>query len=311
MLLLMRCLAALVLFGCSVCAQPRFEVASVKPAAPDAPPGSMNGGPLGPGPFNQGEHNPDRIRWTNVRLIRAIQVAYDFPAADISGPDWLDSQGYDIVAAVPAGTSEHDFRLMLQNLLAERFGLTVHRGTRQVSGFALEVAKGGPKLTPSRDPTALATAVAATAIDADSKPSPSREQALQYMATRPAAFNAMVSIDENGYPMPRPGSPTFLPGAGFSVTIVVNGRNRSSALNMPMPEIARFLGNLAGGPAEDHTGLSGKYDLHLEYVADPAADPGPTVADAVQQQLGLKLVSQKIPVTTLFIDHVEKTPAGN
>lgn len=307
MLVSMNRLAAFALMACGLSAQPRFEVASVKPSAPNAPPGSMNGGPLGPGPFNQGEHNPDRIRWTNVRLLRVIQVAYDFPVADISGPDWLASQGYDILATVPTATSEGDFRLMLQNLLAERFKLIVHRGTRQVSGFALEVAKGGPKITPSKGAAALATAVA----DSDSKPSPAREQALQYMATRTPAFNALVSIDENGYPMPRPGNPTFPPGAGFSVTIVVNGRNRSTALNMPMPEVAKFLGNLAGGPAEDHTGLSGKYDVHLEYVADPTADPGPTVADAVEQQLGLKLTPLKIPVSTLFIDHAEKIPVEN
>lgn len=308
MLWLMRFLACVALLAGALCAQPRFEVASVKPAAPDAPPGSMNGGPLPAGPFNQDAHNPDRIHWTNVRLIRAIQVAYDVSAVDnISGPDWLSSQGYDIVAAVPAGTSESDFRLMLQNLLAERFKLAVHRGTRQVSGYALEIAKGGPKISPSKDPAAIAAAP----VEDDSKPSPKREEALRYMATRTAAFNAMIAIDSNGFPMPRPGNPTFHPGSAFSVTIVVDGRNRSTAMNMTMRGIAAFLGSLAGGPAEDHTGLSGAYDAHLEYVADPKGDPGPTVADAVEQQLGLKLTPRKIPVETLFIDHAEKIPVDN
>jgi hypothetical protein len=71
-------------FAQSPGAEPRFEVASVKVARPDAPPGSMDGGPLPVGPFNRADHNPERISRSNVRLIRVIQVAYDFPADRIS-----------------------------------------------------------------------------------------------------------------------------------------------------------------------------------------------------------------------------------
>lgn len=299
-------------------AQPRFEVASVKPAPPDAVAASMNGGPLPAGPFNQGEHNPDRIAWSNTRLIRMIQVAYDFPLDNISGPEWLNTTGYDIVASVPPGASVSDFRLMLQNLLAERFKLAVHRGTKEVSGYVLEIAKRGPKIAKSPD---AATRVAA-AFDDDAKPNPKRDEALQYMATRTAAFNALVAIDENGFPAPRAGNPYYPPGAAFEVTIVVNGRYRSTKLNAPIPEIAAFLGRLAGAPAEDRTGLTGNYDMHLEFVPDPApgtpapdpavaAEPGPGVLDAVQQQLGLKLTPGKVPVETLVVDHAERVPAEN
>ena len=114
--------------------QPRFEVASVKPGPPDGI-GSMNGGPLPAGPFNQTNHDPGRITWTNVRLGRVIQVAFDLPIDRISGPDWLFEDVVTIVATVPAGTSVGDFRLMVQSLLAERFKLKVHRETRQVSGL--------------------------------------------------------------------------------------------------------------------------------------------------------------------------------
>jgi uncharacterized protein (TIGR03435 family) len=290
----------------SASAQPRFEVTSVKPASPDAELSSMNGGPLPRGPFNQSGTNPDRITWANVRLIRALQVAYDFFGDRISGPDWLAGDGYDIAATMPANTSVDDFKQMLQNLLAERFKLAVHRSTKDISGYVLEIGKTGAKIMQSPAIPKEET------VPDDGKPNLKREAALQYMATRAEAFNALVSIDENGFPVPRPGNPMYGPGAGFAVTIVVNGRFRATALNQPMSGVADFLGNILGSPVQDQTGLTGKYDLRIEFVPpSPDADPGPDIRDAVQQQLGLRLVSKKIPVDILVIDHAEKVPTGN
>jgi uncharacterized protein (TIGR03435 family) len=320
------CSAGLVIFSAAVgfaqspVAQPKFEVASVKPAPPDAVLASMNGGPMDRGPYNQSGDNPTRITWTNARLSRMIQVAYDFPSDRITAPDWLGDVGYDVVATVPAGTTVADFRRMVQNLLAERFKLTVHRGTKEISGYAVEVAKNGLKIKESIK--APKDAALTAAIDDETKPSARREAALQYMATRTEAFNALVSIDQNGFPIPRPGNPMNPPGAGFQTTIAVNGRYRMTALNMPMAKIAEFLGNAAGMPGEDHTGLTGIYDVYLEYVPRStgdapapspavAADPGPDVLDAVQEQLGLKLTPKKVPVETLVIDHAEKVPSEN
>ena len=283
-------------------AQPRFEVASVKPGPPDGI-GSMNGGPLPVGPFNQTNHDPGRITWTNVRLGRVIQVAFDFPIDRISGPDWLFDDVVTIVATVPAGTSVGDFRLMVQNLLAERFKLTVHRQTKQVSGYALEVAKNGPKLKESRkDPIKESKG--------DAKSEGRRDEVCR-------GCNNIVIQDESGFPAPRPGNPMFLPGAGFSATIAVNGKNRASVLNGGAKAIADYLGNAIGSPVEDRTGLTGIYDVHLEFVPDApnatgaATEPGTDIFDAVQSQLELKLVATKVPVETLVIDHVEKVPTEN
>jgi uncharacterized protein (TIGR03435 family) len=289
-------------------AQPKFEVASVKQASPDAVLSSMNGGPMPRGLFNNSGANTGRITWINVVLIRVIMVAYDLFADRISGPDWLAGvgNGYDISATMPPNTSVDDFRRMLQNLLAERFKLAVHRATKEVSGYVLEIGKNGSKITNSP------AVPKEEEVTDDGKPNPKRTEALQYMATRTEAFNAMVSIDEKGFAVPRPGNPMYAPGTAFAVTIVVNGRNRSTALNMPMSGIADFLGNLLGSPVQDQTGLTGKYDLRIEYVPpSPDADPGPDIRDAIQQQLGLKLVSKKVPVEILVVDHVEKVPTEN
>lgn len=303
---LLRCAVAVGVAAIAI-GQPKFEVASVKPAAPDAVRSSMNGGPMPAGPFNLSGSDPGRITWTNMWLTRMIQVAFDFPADRISGPDSIDKQHYDIVATVPPGTTVDDFKLMVQNLLAERFKLAVHRATKEVSGYVLEIGKTGAKITSSR--TAPSEEIAAE----DGKPNPKRAEALQYMATRTEAFNSLVSIDENGFAIPRPGNPMYPPGAGFAVTIVVNGRFRATALNQPMPGIADFLGNILGEPVQDQTGLKGKYDLRMEYVprSADASDPGPDVLDAIEQQLGLKLISKKVPVETLVIDHMERVPTGN
>jgi uncharacterized protein (TIGR03435 family) len=254
----------------------------------------MNGGPLPVGPFNQTNHDPGRITWNNVRLGRVIQVAFDIPIDRISGPDWLVDDVVTIAATVPAGTSVGDFRLMLQNLLAERFKLTTHRATKQVSGYALEVAKNGPKLTQSGKESKGAA-----------KSEGKRDEACR-------GCNAIVIQDEN---------PMFLPGAGFSATIAVNGKNRASVLNGGTKAIADYLGNAIGSPVEDRTGLTGIYDVHLEFVPDSsgtepnataaAPEPGTGIFDAVPSQLGLKLTPAKVPVETLVIDHVEKVPTEN
>jgi len=137
--------------------------------------------------------------------------------------------------------------------------------------------------------------------------------------------NALVVMDSSGFPAPRPGNPIFPPGTPFSATIAVNGRHRATVRNEPLPQIAEFLGNTAGAPVKDETGLTGEYDLHLEYVPDrppaplqdpaglpaPAADPGPDLFAALEAQLGLKLVPKKVPVEMLVIDHADEVPTEN
>jgi uncharacterized protein (TIGR03435 family) len=68
----------------------------------------------------------------------------------------------------------------------------------------------------------------------------------------------------------------------------------------------------AGAPVADETGLTGEYDVKLSYA--PANDPNsnlPSLFTALQEQLGLKLESQKVPVEFLVIDHVDRTPTEN
>jgi hypothetical protein len=119
-----------------------FEVASVK--------------------SDKSETGVDRIKVSkgslileNVSLKRCIRMAHGIAEGTdylLSGPDWLDSERFDIFAKFPPETNEHDLLLMLQGLLAERFNLVSHRETRQFSAYALVIGKGGPKLHPAAAP---------------------------------------------------------------------------------------------------------------------------------------------------------------
>jgi uncharacterized protein (TIGR03435 family) len=86
------------------------------------------------------------FRMSNVTLRLCITRAYEVTDPQVSGPGWLDSDKYDIVAKAPAGTPESQLPAMLRSLLADRFKLAVHREQKVVSVYALVVAKNGPKL---------------------------------------------------------------------------------------------------------------------------------------------------------------------
>src|SRR6478609_6505306 len=115
--------------------RPEFEVASIRPSNPQ---GAL---------INVGMHvDGAQVRFTLFNLITFVGYAYEIPPYQVEGPDWIGSAFYDIAAKMPEGTSPTQVRAMLRTLLADRFGLKVHRETREVPVYALEVAKGGLKM---------------------------------------------------------------------------------------------------------------------------------------------------------------------
>jgi uncharacterized protein (TIGR03435 family) len=117
-----------------------FEVASIRPAKQD------------------GNHDSDNYqgRWVahNLALKRLIAVAWDVDnSLEAGGPNWIDSDSYDIDANIPAdyvNAPRDQFLHMIQRLLADRFRLTIHREPRQISGYALVPAKAGSKMANAR-----------------------------------------------------------------------------------------------------------------------------------------------------------------
>jgi uncharacterized protein (TIGR03435 family) len=98
----------------------------------------MRGGP--------GTSDPLHIAYRLVTIKEILAQAYALKRDRISGSDWLDIRTYDVDANVPPGTTPEQFQTMLQNLLADRFHLSVHWEKKPSLISELSVARDGPKL---------------------------------------------------------------------------------------------------------------------------------------------------------------------
>jgi uncharacterized protein (TIGR03435 family) len=305
-------------FGQTAENSPTFEVASVKPAAPMT--GNfirvgMRGGP--------GSSDPGQITYTNVTVKDVLTQAYGVKFFQISGPGWLDSERYDIVAKLPRGATKAEFMVMLQNLLAERFKLTLHREKKDLPMYALVVGKNGPKLKESVDDPAPKEG------DAPKGGDPVGDD----------PFAGKITRGKDGFPV----LPAWLAARG-ATAMIMNGGARMMANGQSMARLAEGLSSRLNLPVVDMTGLTGKYDYTLYFAPEalggmrlpggmplpPPAAPspgeggpgtpmagapdGPSSPDlftALQEQLGLKLEQKKGPVDLLVIDHLEKVPVEN
>ena len=120
--------------GQSAATQLSFEVASIKPN--DSGMTRMRG-------------DAGRLDYSSVSLKLIIQRAYGVQLYQVSGPDWMASTRFDVVAKLPAGAKQFNVPEMLQSLLAERFKVAIHRETRELPIYALVVGKNGPKMKES------------------------------------------------------------------------------------------------------------------------------------------------------------------
>lgn len=129
-------------------AKPAFEVASVRQRAPSSdgriPVMQCIGGP--------GSPDPERLSCTNAPLAMLICIAYGVQYYQVAGPEWMSTDGYDISAKIPPSTTQAQYKLMLQALLAERFHLALHHESRGRTAYSLLVAKGGNKMQVSAPP---------------------------------------------------------------------------------------------------------------------------------------------------------------
>lgn len=303
-----------------------FEVASVKPAEPQTPGRMMVGMRGGPG-----TPDPGQATFSNVTQRVLLARAYGVQDYQISGPGWLDSERYDIVAKVPKGATKEQFMVMLQNLLAERFKLTLHHETKELPLYALVVAKNGPKLKETAPPATDESAARDGAGPADGGPPPGPGP----------GFGPPPG--EGGMPRPQMGKdgfPKLPPGAGRGgvMMLMMPGRARMIGNGQPISKLADALARQLGRPVTDKTGLKGNYDFTLDFDPEgsmggrgtmmrmpggpppgggdgPGANPPETEAaslfTALQEQLGLKLEQKKGPLDLLVIDHSEKAPVEN
>jgi bla regulator protein BlaR1 len=240
--------------------------------------------------------SPGKFSMIGIPLSELIRFAYDLKsdAQLTGGPGWINSDRFDIEAKqdeaqaqamskLPPDQTREQVRLMVQSLLAERFGLKVSHATKELPVYAMVIAKGGPKLTPTTAPPMAPPGDQPPGGDPAKKP-----------------FNRGIRMQGNG----------DLTGMAAPTALLADVLSRQ-------PELGNRL-------VEDKTGLTGDYDWTLKWTpaamdssssadgaALPAGDPStPSLFTAVQEQLGLKLESQKGTVEIIVIDHVEQ-PSAN
>ena len=301
-----------------------FDVATVKPAAPldfaqlraDAQAGKMPR--LGP------HIDASRAEYIYMTPKQLIAIAWHVKEYQISGPDWIGDERFDIEATIPDGATRDDVPAMLQLLLKDRFKLAAHTATEEHKVLALVVGKEGPKLKEAPAPSA---------IDLNAPLKPGEQQ----MDGADGPVRIQRGTD---------GSMTFNLGSRGTVINRINTQTQSLDIESDSVTMNGFadiltrvmqLGNQSGPLVVDQTGLKGYYAVTTEISfadlmasarafnrgappssdannnpAAAASDPtgGQTVFASVEK-LGLKLEERKAPVEQLVIDHMEKTPTEN
>jgi len=227
----------------------------------------------------------------NLPLRQLITFAYQIQGFQLEGgPDWITSDRFDILAKpereVPSTSAffggQEPLRVMLRTLLADRFKLVMHKETKELPIFELVLARQDGKLGPQLRPAS-----------AD-------------CAARQAAARAA----------PPPPASAGQPGPG-SCGITANfGRIRGGGVTLEM--VANLLSQPSQRLVIDRTGLTGNWDLEVNYTPDksqvppgvelpPGIDPnGPSLFTAIEEQLGLKLRPARGPVEVLVIDSVQQ-----
>jgi len=263
-------LAVLACLGAAYGQGPQFEVASVKPSPPPLPgrfvQTVVRGGP--------GSSDPGRATFENVDLFSLIAMAYDIQRYQLSGPEWLSAARFDIAAKIPQGATRDQYRLMLQNLLAERFKLAVHHETKEIRVYELVVAKNGPKLKESTvDPAA-----------ADNGPQPP-----PLGSSLPPGYNGPRAMQFTKVSMER-----FVANLGGQLgQPVTDGTGLKGNYDIKL----RWTG-LQAPAASEPADIGG-------------ADSLPSIFSALQEQLGLKLEPRKAPIEYIVVDKAEKVPTEN
>jgi uncharacterized protein (TIGR03435 family) len=238
------------------------------------------------------------VRISKFSLYELATLAYQVKGYQISGPDWMATERYDIQAKLPEGGKRGQVPAMLQALLAERFGMRVHRENRELNAYALVTTKGGPHL----------------------KPSPAED-------TEPAAPAGQL---RGGLSMTAAGVATSSgPDGSWKVDPSPGGNLHVETRKMTMVGLVNFIGRYCDRPVIELTEIKGKYDMELDVSGEEmrnaarshgvtvrtpeegASDPAGVSLASSLQKLGLKLEARKLPTEVIVIDKVEKVPTAN
>jgi uncharacterized protein (TIGR03435 family) len=269
---------------------PKFEVASVRPnTSGDNKVMSQ----ILPGGRYNGINIPPRLLIMNSYGLQEQQL--------VGAPPWISSERFDIVAKaegdlgppVSRDGGPSKLQLMMRALLEDRFKLQVHREPREVPIYSLVLARPDGR---------LGSGLTVSTVDCE----------------------ALAAARRSGGPPPDVPKPGERPQCGARV-----GFGELTAGGQPLLELVSLLAATVGRSVVDRTGLTGRYDITLRWTPDrvlqraagaAASEPirvngveidpnGPSIFTALQEQLGLKLESERGTVEALVIDHIERPTA--
>jgi uncharacterized protein (TIGR03435 family) len=264
---------------------PRFEVASIKQnTAHTGPPSAIELNVLRQ--LRPVTRN-GRLRLEAVPLHSLIQLAYNLKEHQIIGaPSWAVSDRFDVEAVAADDATMERTRAMLKTLLADRFGLKHRLEVRALPVYELSPARGGVKVVPTKEGDCL--------------------------VLRPEQ------------PPPPPPTALIPCGGGLRRQIVSDfpeRLDRIQAAGESISTLVEFLSNELGRTVIDKTGLTGSFNLRLEFAPNlpgfdrgpsalaapsPTVAPGLSIFTAAQEQLGMRLTSADGPVDVLIIEQVDR-----
>jgi bla regulator protein BlaR1 len=265
----------------------RFEVASIKPLKP------IDG--LTPATIslqvNFLKRVLSRVQDGQVRLSAPlhllIQAAYNITHFQVEGgPSWTLSDPYAIEATANGGASPDELRSMLQSLLADRFQLALRREVRRLPVYELRVANGGLRITAMKEGECI----------------PGKEIRWDLIDLEAPLFvcdggGRRMVLSQNPETRPRPQWPRV-------VRIEMGDVSMSRLIDLISGDLDRMV--------IDETGFTEHFNLLLDFA--PPSEPasrlppysGPTIFSALEEQLGMSLVSAEALVDVLVIDRVER-----
>ena len=269
-------LATIALSGVVLAAQgsiPRWEAVSIKPVK-EMPPA---------GPVARGAN---LFNYPFATFQQLVTYAYELPAYRVvGGPSWVTTARYAVMGKTQGPASRTEMRILVQELLADRFALKFHRERREIPAYELVFARRDQR---------LGSKIATATIDCTPF----------LTGERPPAEAPM--IDRGGHMVSRCATAMSANLSNGLITPQLNG--------ITIERFANYLHGVTNRPVEDRTGLSGIFDIELTYVSEnmmqfPGLDrktppEGFSLTTALSDQLGLKLEATRASVDVLVIDSV-------
>jgi uncharacterized protein (TIGR03435 family) len=243
-------------------AKPQFEVATIKPSDPNRRGWGINIDRSG------------QLHTTNTNLSDLIKFAYDMhPKQVVGAPAWVDSEKFDILAKpdVPGLPSVNQMKAMMQKLIEDRFSLKFHHEKKELSVYAITVAKGGEKIKKEENST---VPIPGFGGRPQSGFNVRNGTIAEFASVMQAQFMEQPVVDQTGL-----------------------GDTRYTFILKWTPDPSQSTG-FGGGPPPDAA------------PPVPDADAPPDLFAAMQQQLGLKMGTTKAQVDVMVIDKIDK-PSEN